>query len=104
MELFFFFLGADIEVKKNPTTTTTNVHGVNRRCNGEEGGGERSSHVVYPVDSACRAFRGAQLVSSLRQEDNLVAPAALDGISLGGFCVHGTVHSSDFTTFFLFQR
>lgn len=38
---------------------------------------------MYPVDSSCRAFRGAQLVS-LRRED-LLAPAALDGTSFGVF-------------------
>ena len=57
----------------------TNVHGVNWRYN--VGG----SHVVYPVDPGCRAFRGAQLVSrkSLRQE-NLVAPTTLDNNSPPG--------------------
>lgn len=36
---FFFLSRCWYWSEKNPTTTTTNVHGVNRRCNGEEGGG-----------------------------------------------------------------
>lgn len=66
--------------QKNINTTTNNRCA---RCESALWRRERSSHVVYPVDSSCRAFRGAQLVS-LRRED-LLAPAALHGSSFGVF-------------------
>lgn len=89
-----FRLGSDTLVIRTKTKQT-NVHGVNRRCNWGA-----CSHAVYPVDSACRAFRGAELVSRKKPE-NLVAHAALDGIA-PGVCVY-IGRLSVFTCFFFFS-
>lgn len=81
---FFFFACMDGEVLISPVIprwkNNNTVHGVNRHQGGGREGereterrGERErerSHVEYPVDSACRAFRGAEeLVSRKKATD-----------------------------------